>query len=166
MTFRIPKGWHYGLPLFTWLWWNKKVFTWKVQFTDSCRYDLQSDDQLDTNKLCGIGYFPGFHHVDSARFGWQYDRELERIMLSAYCYVNKERVILPITTIPLKKAYLIQLTINNGSYFFKVIDESGNKLGGTGIAFSHKNKLQYLLLPYFGGNRKAPHSMKIQLKRI
>lgn len=165
MTFRIHKGWHYSLPFFTWFHWRKKVFTWQVLFTDSCRYDLKSDDQLDTNKLVGIGYFPGFHHVDSARFGWQYDAEIERVMLSAYCYVNGQRTILPITTVPINKAYTVQLTVNFGSYFFKVIDESGYKLGSVGVAFFHKKKLQYLLLPFFGGNRKAPHTMKIKLSK-
>lgn len=166
MTFIIPAGWHYAVPMFTWFWWNKRVFTWKVKFTDSCRYDLGDNDQLDTNKLCGVGYFPGFHHVDSARFGWRYVKESDSIELLAYCYVNKQRVILSITSIPIGKAFIIQLTIYNDSYLFKVMDLTGQNLKSCGIAFTHKKKLQYLLTPYFGGNRKATHSMKIQLKRL
>jgi hypothetical protein len=83
----------------------------------------------------------------------------------AYCYVNKQRSILLITTIPLNKPYTLQLTVNNGSYFFKVKAESGDKFESAGVAFTHKKKLQYILTPFFGGNRKAPHLMTIKLSK-
>jgi hypothetical protein len=165
MTFNVFKGWHYAIPLYTWFWWNKKIFIWKVKFTDSCLYDLQSDDQLDTNKLCGVGYFPGLHHVDSARFGWRYVKETDGIELLAYCYANKQRIILPITTIAINKTYTLQLSVNFGSYFFKVTDERGYARSAA-VAFFHKKKLQYFLTPFFGGNRRAPHKIKIKLSKV
>src|SRR5437870_4570444 len=161
MTFRIPKGWHYALPFFTWLWWNKKVFTWRVTFTDSCRYDLGDNDQLDTNKLCGIGYFPDFHHVDSARFGWRYNTGTGLIELLAYCYVNKQRIIKPIAACEIGKEYLLKLYAGNNLYSLCVLDPVTNAYAGyVTVRYTHKKKLQYGLLPFFGGNRRAPHEIK------
>lgn len=166
MTFYIPKRWHYALPFFTWFWWNKKVFICQVKFSDSCRYDLQSDDQLDTNKLFGVGYFPGFHHVDSARFGWRYVKETDRIELLAYCYVNKERIIKPLASCEIGKTFELRVYTGDGIYSMGVWDASTTRyIGYVTAPYTHKKKLQYLLLPFFGGNRKAPHSMKIKLSK-
>lgn len=167
MTFHIPKSWHYAVPFFTWFWWNKKKLTRLVMFTDSCRYDLQSDDQLDTNKLFGVGYFHGFHHVDSARFGWRYNKDINLIEILAYCYVNKERIIKPICACEIGKEYELKLHTGDKLYSFSIWDHEEEKyLGYVSVRYMHSKKFQYGLLPYFGGSRRAPHSMKIQLKRI
>src|SRR3954462_10892015 len=118
MTFRIPSGKHYARPFHLGIWWNRKSFAWKVIFTNSCRYDLRSDDQLDTNKLCGIGYLFGGHHVDSARFGWRYNKETDLVELIAYCYVNKERIIKPIAACEIGKEYKLSLYASDSIYSF------------------------------------------------
>jgi hypothetical protein len=167
MIFRIPSGKHYARPWRFAIWWNRQQWAWKVKFTDSCRYDLQSPDQLDTNKLCGVGYFPGFHHVDSARFGWRYNTATGLIELLAYCYVDKQRVIKPIANCEIGKEYEIKLYTGDNLYSLSAWDIKGEKFTGyVSVKYSHRKKLQYGLWPFFGGNRKAPHEIKIQLDKL
>ncbi len=165
MTFRIPAGKHYARPRCFALWWNKKQLVYKVRFTQSCRYDLVNDDQLDTNKLFGVGYLP-HHHTDSARYGWRYNKDSGQIELLLYCYVNKIRSIILLASCKIGKEYILFLNVNKDNYNFKVIDESGQRIGGYALAFYHHKKLQYRLGPYFGGNQVAPHEIKIELKRL
>jgi hypothetical protein len=167
MIFRIPPGKHYSRPWRLGFWWNRNEFAWKVKFSDSCRYDLQSVDQLDTNKLCGIGYFPGFHHVDSARFGWRYNTGTGLVELLAYCYVNKERLIKPIATCEIGKEYQLKMFVGNGLYSLCVWDQVSETYAGyVTVRYTHRKKLQYGLWPFFGGNRSAPHEIKIELQKL
>jgi hypothetical protein len=169
MIFRIPAGRHRARPLRFGIWWNKKSFTWNVQFTDSCRYDLKSNDQYDMNKLCGVGFIPGFHHKDSARFGWRYSDKKGMIELSAYCYVDGNRVINHICFCEIGKTYRIQLRALYRNYVFEC-DEISNKYlkptGGIVVKPNHMKKLQYRLGIYFGGSSPCPHEIKIDLKKL
>lgn len=167
MIFRIPKGHHWAWPLRVWFWWNRKSFTRFVKFDDTCRYDLQSPDQFDTNKLFGIGYLP-WHHKDSARFGWRYWTERKEIEISAYCYVNGQRSITHIGFCEIGKTYQIELNPLGDSYYFRcyeVCNQYLNPNGGAVVTHGHKKKFMYRLGVFFGGNRKAPHEIKIQLSK-
>jgi hypothetical protein len=164
MIFRIPSGKHRASPFRFGVWWNRKSFAWKVKFTESCRYDLRSDDQGDTNKLCGIGYLPG-HHKNSARFGWRYRTDKGSVEFLAYCYVNKQRVIKSICLCEIGKEYDLQLLISEKSYSF-FIYENDTLCGSCVTGRDREQKLGYKLGVYFGGNQKAPHEIKIELKRL
>lgn len=164
MTFRISRGKHRARPLRLGIWWNRKSFAWKVKFTESCRYDLKSNEQYDINKLCGIGYLPG-HHKHSARFGWVYDREIDRVVLHAYCYVNGQRITKSICSCDIGKEYDLQLLISDRSYSFFIYEKDAVN-GSCAIGRSRKQKLGYQLGIYFGGNQVAPHEIKIELKKL
>lgn len=167
MIFRIHTGKHRARPLRFGLWWNRKSFAWSVKFTDSCRYDLKTDDQFDTNKLCGIGYIPGFHHKDSARFGWRYWPDKGWVELMAYCYVGGKRIIQNLEFCEIGKTYHLQLNITEDSYVFNVFDPAFDKaVGGTSIPITHKKKLGYRLGVFFGGNRPASQDIQIQLDKL
>jgi len=170
MIFRIPKSNHRARPLRFGIFWNKRSFRWVVKFTDSCRYDLGNEDQFDTNKLCGVGYIPGFHHKDSARFGWRYWTERKEIELSAYCYVNGRRVIQHIAFCEIGKEYRIELTKLSTMYFFQcseIIDGWFFKnIGTLEMPYSNNKKLGYRLGVFFGGQSRAPHEMKIELTKV
>jgi hypothetical protein len=168
MIFRIPKGWHHALPFRFWLWWKKDHFSWQVVFTPSCRYNFGNEDQYDQNKLCGIGYLP-HHHKNSARFGWRYRPDLNQIELSAYCYIDGQRIIKSIAFVEFNKPYNIHISIGSGCYYFDVIAPHVREYESHGnVAVEHnlKRKLQYRLSVYFGGNRTSPGAMTINLKRI
>lgn len=169
MIFRIPAGRHRARPLRFGLWRNRQIFTWQVTFMPSCIYNLNGPDQDDTNKLCGIGYLPGGHHKDSARFGWRYADKKGMIELSAYCYVDGNRVINHICFCEIGKTYRIQLRALYRNYVFEC-DEISNKYlkptGGIVVKPNHTKKLQYRLGVFFGGNQVAPHEIKIELKKL
>src|SRR5687768_12090001 len=91
MIYKIKAGEHKGRPIRIWIWYNKKSLTRRVMFYPCCRYtQTLPEDYKDTNKLLGVGYFPD-HQIDSARFGWYYSNEMEKIVLVAYSYVNGVR---------------------------------------------------------------------------
>ena len=165
VIFRIPAGKHRARPLRFGLWWNKKDFTWKVHFTNSCRYNLQGEDQRDINKLCGVGYLPG-HHTDSARFGWRYLANQDKIELLAYCYVNGHRAIKSIALCRINAFYKVQLLIGKSSYIFMAIDDNGKCIGSSTVKYYHRRKLQYRLGTFFGGNKPAPHNITIELRKM
>lgn len=166
MIFRIPSGKHRARPRRFGLYRRKTLFTWLVKFDESCRYDLGNDDQGDTNKLCGVGYLP-HHHKNSARFGWRYDTKLQQIELLAYCYVDGRRVIHNICFIDLGKEYRIKLQVLGNCYYFDVYEPGSiNALGVVFIDHYHSRKLKYRLGCYFGGDKVAPHEMKIQIEKV
>lgn len=166
MIFRIPRGKHRARPLRFGFWFNRKSFSWTVKFTESCRYDLGNDDQFDTNKLIGIGYLPG-HHKESARFGWRYWTERKEIELSAYCYVNGRREIKHIGFCKIGIRYHIELTTLEKWYQFFLFEQGALvHFGNAAVQYYHNKKFKYRLGVYFGGNRKAPHEMKIEIKKV
>ena len=167
MISRIPAGKHRSRPWRPALWWNKTTFTWVVKFDESCRYDLGNDDQYDTNKLCGVGYL-WHHHRNSARFGWRYNTTTQFIELVAYCYVNGKRVVQPICQCVIGRPYRIELRKLAMMYLFTCQDATDwySRLQGTAeVPYDHKKVVGYRLGVFFGGNRVAPHEMKIEIKR-
>ena len=164
MILRIPRGKHRARPLRFGLWWNRREFKWKVTFTDSCRYDLGHPDQLDINKLVGIGYLPG-HHKESARFGWRYWIGSELIELLAYCYINGERKTEHIGYCKIGVTYRIELYAFRWAYFFVLDDIEGNAIADVEVLHSNTRRLQYRLGTFFGGSSTAPHDIHIKLER-
>ena len=139
-----------------------------VVFDHTASYDLPGDDRFDVNKLFGIGYLNGFHQKDSARFGWNYNHEAGRIRLYAYCYVKGDRIIKPFCEIlPYQKVKLIISVSQSGNYIFSVYGGTNNwrELALEKVSFAHKKKWKYNLGSYFGGSRKAPHDIRINISR-
>lgn len=166
MIFHIPSSKHRARPLRFGLWWNRKSFQWKVRFTDSCRYDLQTDDQFDTNKLCGIGFIPGFHHKDSARFGWRYITDTGQVEIMSYCYINGNRIIQHLAFCEIGKDYDLYLKVLSSCYYMAIHDHGKvPTIGFTWIDHRHHKKLGYRLGIYFGGQATAPQEIKIELEK-
>lgn len=139
----------------------------KVRFYSNCRYDLDGviDDE-DVNKLFGFGFFPG-HQKNSARFGWFFDNEAGKIVLMAYCYVNGKPIREQICEVNLNTDYHLKITISKNSYMFWVKDSDGDLLEVNTIFHDGKTRnLGYKLGLYFGGDKKAPHKMKVKISRL
>lgn len=165
MTSRIPAGKHRARPFRPWLWWRRTHFGWIVKFDESCRYDLGTDDQFDTNKLVGIGYL-WHHHKDSARFGWRYDADNDMIEISAYCYLSGRRIIKSVGFCKIGEQYGIELYVSKWAYYFSLIQSDTGTIGETEIMHAHNKRLQYRLAPYFGGTSLAPHDIKIEINKV
>jgi hypothetical protein len=178
MRYDIKKGNHYAHPFRVGFWFGAKRLVRDVIFTDSCRYNLQSDDQGDTNKLFGGGKFFGvfrpkgvkwwrlwdYEHSNSARFGWRYDLETDKIELSAYYYLDKRRYIVATGKVHIGAKYRLMLNITGSGCYFMVYDSTGT------LMFSHvcvfpRPGLMYLTGLYFGGNQVAPHEITISLEK-
>jgi len=162
MTYTIKKGRHRsGLKIG--LYWNKKCIAYKVMFDNSCKYHINGEDQQDINKLFGVGYLPT-HHKDSARFGWRYNEDVNKVELFAYCYVNGKRQIKQIVTIPLNRWFDAEIKVYSDHYFF-TITYNGIQYRDI-IKKTHSKKIGYRLNPFFGGNNPAPKTINIEIKRI
>lgn len=134
-----------------------KLLAYRVGFTESCRYDI-GKDQGDINKLFGVGYFPS-HHDNSVRIGWNYDIGSGKINIFAYWYVEGTR----------GWQYLRSVEIGEQHYFKIYIDGNMHRLDVAGRTYYidvNATKVSYLLRPYFGGNRKAPHTVIIDMEKL
>jgi hypothetical protein len=167
-TFRIPKSWHHSLPPSIGVFRKRRSFRKAVVFHPSCRYHIEGIDYFDINKLWGVGFFCGGHHVDSARFGWRYSRNIDMISLYAYAYVDGERIAHHITDVPLGREVETDLTLALGSYWFEVKNPHSplRRTYLVNIPFTHNKRWAYALGPYFGGNKTATNHISVTLKNL
>ena len=152
---RIRKGTHAPLRLPSIV--TSSEIARLVQFTPSCRYDIGSD-QSDINKLFGVGYLPHHHH-NSARFGWRYDTASGMIEVLAYWYANKERMweSLKFVAIGSRNTMVIRRHENMHEFY----------IGKERLQIALPScEVGFLLHPYFGGNRTAPHDITINITDI
>ena len=161
MIYSIHKGRHRALPLRIRLS-KKRVIEETVIFHD--KYILPGVDQYDTNKLFGCSYTLS-PHKESARFGWCYNPERDRIVISAYCYVNGKRGIYEICDCRLGVPYTFTFEKwINKKYYFLVTRSDKTVLGKQTVSFNHDREWWYGLHLYFGGNRKAPEMLQVEIK--
>lgn len=160
----ILKGFHRPLQLIPACFKNMRsgmIFslTKEIEFTDSCRYNLHSDDQQDWNKLFGVcaGIF-GIH-TNSGRFAWRYHNGM--IEIAIYTYINGERDASLVKAIPINKRikFDIRRHFNYLRYYIndRLVGESwigadNHTLWGCGL--------------YFGGNRRAPQTIIVEQKNL
>lgn len=144
---------------------NKKQITYNVCFFDDCAYNIGIPDQLEWNKLLGIGYFPGVHR-HSFRIGWRYNGGF--IELGQYQYNKGVKIQKPLCKIATNRDY--EVTIHNLLKGFWVVIsdfETGEQLCSSMCLSSDPPRfIGFLLGPYFGGDTRAPHDMKIYMQRI
>jgi hypothetical protein len=158
MTRTIKQGKHYCTPFPI-----PALGDWKVEqyisFDDSCKYDLKTKDQADINKLCGLSY--GYHHYNSDRIGWRYLVNEDVFELLTYSYINGVRI--PSVSLGKVKAneiFRVEISTKtkNGKRF--VVFELNDVCVSKEYKVS-KVWIKYTLGLYFGGNRTAPHDMKV-----
>lgn len=176
MKYTIKKGGHRGSPLFWDLILNKyPSIKYRCTFSDDVPYNLDGDpntmsgDDWDCNKLVGFGFvnfkkFPP-HHWDSIRVGWEWDSEKKVVSLFAYAYVEGERIIKELIPALLGIPFDIEIFASDSSYFVGVSMTINGQKQTRSISIDRKKKrgIAYLLGPYFGGNRIAPHDITLFL---
>jgi len=159
ITFVINKGNHLSTPFYVRSG-EFKSFECEVEFTESCKYQLDEKDQSDQNKLFGFGFdnkIPTMNpaHNNSIRWTWTYIGG-ENIQLIPYWYENSVRKF----GFGYKKVVKIGQKVKLGiyvkdSYVLSFEDEL------TFIPYEKIKKNAWVLTPYFGGNNVAPHDVKI-----
>jgi hypothetical protein len=165
-TYTVHSGTHRATPISLGLWIGKHSIRKTVVFDASCRYHLNGIDQLDINKLFGIGFLVGGHHKDSARFGWRWDVEVGAVEIFAYCYVSGKRAYEHLGYAAIGKKYSMGIIITDDEYLFDIdcIDDPTNYFSVVTIPFRHNKWLSYPLGVFFGGNQTAPHDIKISME--
>jgi hypothetical protein len=164
---RIKKGKHYSNKRFPVPLIGRESVHCRVTFDNTARYNLQGPDQYDINKL--FGFSEGFnHHKHSARIGWNWNPQLQRIQLSAYCYVNGKRQVAMIGNIHPGQTIEARISALPGRYTFFVFADSFQEGVETAeIPRTKKGRIfGFRLNPYFGGNQPAPHDIAIELKYL
>jgi hypothetical protein len=130
-----------------------------VVFDSTCIY-TNSDpvNQADINKLMGFSDCHTHHQVNSARFGWNWMEG--KLYLYAYCYNNSVRSYKTLAAVPLGAAQHLKMYPAGNSYIFQV-----NGKNDTMPRFCSESIISgYKLLPYFGGDEPAPHTVNVRIK--
>jgi hypothetical protein len=151
-TFVIPKGHHRSTAATKEFHGNSLVF--EVTFDESGIYQLEGEDHYDVNKLTGFKYGLSPHY-NSARFGWRYD--WGEIMLVAYTYVDGVRDIYDIGTCLIGQTVQGSITETDTEWIYRFKENEYRIFRG----FSERNR--FYDFPYFGGNKTAPHEIRIKL---
>lgn len=163
MNFIVKKNHHYSdgflFKLFNLINVSNRL-EYIVKFDSSCIYELNNEDQYDVNKL--FGFSSGNHKTNSARFGWNWDGR--HLHIYSYCYINKKRDISYICSVKLETEYKFIIIDRKTDYLFTIINLENNSVYQKTIKKLPTPLPGYQLWPYFGGNCKAPHDIKISLK--
>lgn len=174
MTYTILKGFHYSF--FRWPKFHRNIesLSFTAKFDPSCFCKLEGEDSADINKLYGVSF--GYHHRNSFRIGWNSDGS--HIDIYAYWYNHKERKYFPLGSF--SNTGQISGNINFDIMFHRDLnaidliadcdDTRGMKMKTVykkiQFDFTGAPKWSYFLFPYFGGNKKAPHTMKININSV
>jgi hypothetical protein len=174
MIYKIKKGnhsfgWLKHLYLFiTGFLWKPTQITYKVRFTNSCRFDTpKNPDQL--NKLFGMsfGILPVYskgkwykpHHWNSIRICWDWCEMDNMINLYIYTYKDAIRVQKYIKSININEEIILCVTINNDVVV-------GNKQYYNSNYKFENTFFGYKLYPYIGGKEPAPQDCEIELIEV
>lgn len=132
----------------------------RIIFTESCRYALDCGDQEDWNKLFGFCFGIFGIHRNSARAVWRYNTDNGHIEIALYTYVDGERKWHICTSVPIDTICEIRLLYMPDSHQLTLL-VFGPYNGSVTKNVSFPIKRAYSCGLYFGGNRTAPHNIKI-----
>lgn len=168
MIVTIHKGRH--RPRFWWLRWpfyfNAQVIECEFIFDFSCVYLLANGDQEDRNKLFGISYSLS-PHKESARVAFRYSPEKRLFIMSGYCYVQGQRIMIDLCDVMVNRKYLGRIVVKKGYYQFLIFQkEDMAPMGIDSVPKWHNRKFGFKLGLFFGGNQTAPHDITIQIKKV
>lgn len=172
MNFKFNKGKHRARP-FYWLGWfpllyKPRVLIRKLWLDNSCKYTFNTDDQWDVNKLFGLAFAPWSIHKNSVRLGYRYNPNINKFEILAYWYDDGVRSFEKICEIVCFRNYNCKIEISLKYYTIIVTQDDNNlELGRVWVPFRKEaGKFSFLLGPFFGGNRPAPHNMNFKLDKI
>ena len=166
---KVKKNRHYGTPFpfphFFGCKTNRFFESKSIQFDDTIKYNI-GEDQSDVNKLFGFSY--GLHHTDSDRIGFRYIPETNNVQLVLYSYEKGTRLkTQALCNVEIGEKVTISLYVGlnedkKREGRVKIISETRDVV--VDVTFNREVKspwLRYTLGLYFGGNRRAPHTINI-----
>ena len=159
--YTIPAGVHEISPIPEFK--TTQELKFRAQFDSSAIYTTVDPlNQDDTNKLLGLSDCGSpSHQINSARFGWRWFNNQLEIM--SYCYIDGVRPEpVRVATVELNTVNSYSIAFKEDKYIFTVNDTSQ-------VEVSKKcdyKGLRYKLFPYFGGDEKAPHEIRIWIEEL
>ena len=149
---------HFFIPQFPTIYWKKEHFKWEIVFDESCKYNLLSEDQWDWNKLVGVkkNINP---RKSSARWVWRWNLDQQAIEIGAYIENNYVFEYKTMMFLQINKKAMLYLSLTDTECLFQ-IDNGVVEI----FPINVKSALLFKSFPYFGGNRSAPHCMKLKIK--
>ncbi len=132
-----------------------------VLFDSSAIYkNEQPSNQYDINKLLGFSDNGSHHQQFSARFGWRFSDGALRLF--GYVYNEGARSSKEIGVVVPGTANSCSIKVAGDTYIFK-LNEKTSKLPRLAKSIKASG---YKLYPYFGGDEKAPHDIRIWIKEV
>lgn len=163
MTFRHIKGFSFSIPSRI-----KQVrdeIAYKVKFNKSCRYQFNDEDDKDWNKLFGAKFYFFNPHRESVMVGWRNGTMSPEYELCVYMHLSGERVFTkPLLKVQEEDDLRIRIGIDKSNKLYKVFfSVNGEESQYFQKKYYHNRKKSWFISPWFGGNKSAPHCMKIEL---
>ena len=138
----------------------------RIVFDESCKYEIAEASCV--NKLFGFCFGFGVHK-NSVRFGWTYNAPTNQIYIWKYFYIDRK----------LEKEKIFACEVGEQHFYEIIVNKSYNAENKYFITLKIDNQKVYpvdnfystiqsdscfitTLGPYFGGNTRAPHTMKIE----
>src|SRR5687768_16690665 len=135
----IPGGKHTMKGRFPFPILGARKIHYRIKFDESAKYKtMLPSSQHDWNKL--IGFVDGFKRgerrdqyerstkgkgwLNSARIGWFYWPEEDKIVLCSYCYVNGNREITELGSVRVGEVFDVHITKEPGFYRFQLTTEN------------------------------------------
>jgi len=135
---------------------NRNSMAASVTFDNSAIYaSADAVNQADVNKLLGFSDGGTDHQQNSARLGWSWSGT--NLVLYAYAYVDKTRVIKTLGNFPLNAPIYCSIKAEGAFYYFR----AGNSTDSIPRFCVDYTGSRYKLFPYFGGDEMAPHQVRI-----
>jgi hypothetical protein len=147
---------------------GKRFLQYDVMFDKTSQYYHGDIDQYDINKLFGLSF--GYHHTNSIRFGWRSLGNLtSKVEILGYCYVDGNRVQedgnnLYVGMVDLNEYYTYRINAGEKNYVLTLF-QKGQVVGSLELQHRDLPCWGYHLYPYFGGNRKALHDIRIHFRK-
>ena len=113
------------------------------------------------NKLKGFSDCGHLHHVDSARFGWEWYQN--QLLIYGYTYVNSVMKFTVMAAVPLNVDVNYDIKATDAGYVFTVSYPGFQNTMTMPRGCTGDGGLRYLLEPYFGGDETAPHNVMIRI---
>jgi hypothetical protein len=163
--FTIRKGWHFSLPRRP-SFFVSNVFAWG-RFTEDTTYVLEGADQHDWNKLTGISFNPFKPNQNAIMVAWRYDVERNIFQIAPYFNANGNKILPKEEEIvDVKIAQNFAVFVSN-HYVVMYLEERYRKFSCN--VFKVPKELEttkgisFRVQPYFGGNKKSPTVIKLEL---
>ena len=139
---------------------RENIFNIECIFDNSAIYTTEDPvNQWDVNKLWGVSDCGNNHMDNSIRFGWRWLNDSLEILW--FRHLNGNFEFDKITSVEINEVIYLDLEIKDDKYILRV--------NGVVVEVNRpctKDFKRYKLYPYFGGDERSPHNIKIKLKGV